>query len=247
MDDPRSEGDLLTIDELAQATGTTVRTTRYYAGLGLLPPPIRRGRVAYYAARHRARLELVHTLRESGFTMSAIERHLARIPAEATAEEIAVQRAMLTSWLPGPLLQLTRAGLDELAGKELDDREMDSLLVSGVLEEQGPDSYLGLPGLQAGLGVLRLDIPLDGVITAGEAIRRHTLALAEELTEILRSQVLAPQRSAPRTEEQAARFSETMEQLHQLTLEAVIGGFRRASHQVIASSLSGAPAEADDR
>ena len=37
----REEDDLYTVDELAAATGTTVRTTRYYAGLGLIPPPIR--------------------------------------------------------------------------------------------------------------------------------------------------------------------------------------------------------------
>jgi MerR family regulatory protein len=35
--------DLLTIDELAMAVGLTVRTTRYYASLGLIPPPERRG------------------------------------------------------------------------------------------------------------------------------------------------------------------------------------------------------------
>ena len=33
------EEELYTVDELAAATGMTVRTTRYYAGLGLLPPP----------------------------------------------------------------------------------------------------------------------------------------------------------------------------------------------------------------
>ena len=39
------DDDLLTIDQLAGSTGLTVRTTRYYASLGLLPPPIRRGRM----------------------------------------------------------------------------------------------------------------------------------------------------------------------------------------------------------
>ena len=50
------DDDLLTVDELAAATGLTVRTTRYYAGMGLLPPPVRRGRMAYYGPEHRARL-----------------------------------------------------------------------------------------------------------------------------------------------------------------------------------------------
>jgi DNA-binding transcriptional MerR regulator len=42
------EDPLLTVDELAAAAGLTVRTTRYYASLGLLPPPTRQGRLAYY-------------------------------------------------------------------------------------------------------------------------------------------------------------------------------------------------------
>ena len=46
--------ELYTVDELAAATGMTVRTTRYYAGLGLLPPPSRRGRMAYYTAASTA-------------------------------------------------------------------------------------------------------------------------------------------------------------------------------------------------
>jgi DNA-binding transcriptional MerR regulator len=39
--DPGPDDELYTVDELAAATGMTVRTTRYYAGLGLLPPPTR--------------------------------------------------------------------------------------------------------------------------------------------------------------------------------------------------------------
>ena len=49
--------ELMTVDELATAAGLTVRNTRYYSGLGLLPPPVRRGRMAYYDRMHLAHLE----------------------------------------------------------------------------------------------------------------------------------------------------------------------------------------------
>src|SRR3990170_7664700 len=78
--------ELYTVDELAAATGMTVRTTRYYAGLGLLPPPRRRGRMAYYTQAHRGRLELIRALQDHGFTLSAIEKCLARVPADASVE-----------------------------------------------------------------------------------------------------------------------------------------------------------------
>jgi DNA-binding transcriptional MerR regulator len=86
-------GELLTVDELAAATGMTVRTTRYYAGLGLLPAPERRGRMAYYGPEHRARLELIRALQDHGFTLAAIEKYLKRLPADASVEDLAVQRA----------------------------------------------------------------------------------------------------------------------------------------------------------
>ena len=98
---PGRRGRALTVDELAAATGMTVRTTRYYAGLGLLPPPTRRGRMAYYSTQHRARLELIRALQDHGFTLAAIEKYLARLPGDASVEDLAVQRAMLTSWKSG--------------------------------------------------------------------------------------------------------------------------------------------------
>ena len=60
------DADEFTIDELAARTGMTVRTVRFYATEGLLPAPQRRGRVAYYNARHRMRLDLIRTLQDHG-------------------------------------------------------------------------------------------------------------------------------------------------------------------------------------
>ena len=70
----------LTVDELAARTGMTVRTVRFYATEGLLPPPVRRGRIGYYNAGHRMRLDLIRTLQEHGYTLAAIER-VARLSA----------------------------------------------------------------------------------------------------------------------------------------------------------------------
>ncbi len=106
---------LYTVDELAAATGMTVRTTRYYAGLGLLPPPSRRGRMAYYTEEHRARLELIRALQDHGFTLSAIEKYLARVPVDASVEDLALQRAMLTSWGAGRRESMTRRQLETRA------------------------------------------------------------------------------------------------------------------------------------
>jgi DNA-binding transcriptional MerR regulator len=64
--------DLLTVDELAHAAGTTTRTVRAYQTKGLIPPPRKIGRVAYYGAEHLARLQLIDRLLARGFLLSAI-------------------------------------------------------------------------------------------------------------------------------------------------------------------------------
>ena len=63
--------ELLTLDELTNRVGLSVRNIRFYTTKGLVPPPIRRGRSGYYSADHVARLELVQELQSHGFTLSA--------------------------------------------------------------------------------------------------------------------------------------------------------------------------------
>lgn len=229
---------LLTIDELALAGGMTVRTTRYYASLGLLPPPIRRGRLAYYSDVHLARLELVRALQDHGFTLAAIERYIKRIPEDASVEDLAMQRAMLTSWAPGPREELTRRQLEKRAGRKLGDDQLERLVLTGAVARTPDGSYELLPAFGVGVQMLDMDIPVDSIVAASEAITRHMDALADELTDILHTRVLEPYRRTKFAEVDAAKVESTMAKLRQLTLEAVVSGFQRAANQVISRSLS---------
>lgn len=230
--------ELLTVDELAAATGMTVRTTRYYAGLGLLPPPTRRGRMAYYSAEHRARLELIRALQDHGFTLAAIEKYLARLPEDASVEDLAVQRVMLTSWKSGGHEVVTRRQLETRVGRKLSADELERLeAMTGILPA-ADGRYEILPAFEVSVKSLDLDIPLDSLVAAGEAINRHMDALADELTAILKDRVLVPYHERPKTEADKARFEQTMSRLRHFTLEAVVSGFQRAANQVISRSLS---------
>jgi DNA-binding transcriptional MerR regulator len=228
---------LLTIDELATAVGLTVRTTRYYASLGLVPPPVRRGRMAYYDAVHRARLELVRALQDHGFTLQAIERYVATLPEGATVEDLALQRAMMTSWSPAPTDVLTRRQLEAKARRPLSDADLATLVDLGTVEPTD-GGFVAMANLQVGIELLDLDLPAGSVGAAEAAIRRHMGALAEELTEILHAQVLEPYRREPRSPEDAERLERTVSRLRQLTLEAVVTGFQRAANVVIRRSLA---------
>lgn len=233
---------LMTVDELATAAGLTVRNTRYYSGLGLLPPPVRRGRMAYYDRMHLAHLELVRALQEHGFTLQAIERVVSRLPEDATTEDLALQRAMMTSWTTSAPVPVDRAALERRAGRALTDDELALLVAMGALDETGEGTYLAAPNLETGLELLDLDVSAESLGAASEAIGRHMEALAEELTTILRTQVLQPYRRTARASgqspEQAAQMEHTVSRLRQLTLEAVVTGFQRAANAVIARSLT---------
>lgn len=229
---------LYTVDELAASTGMTVRTTRYYAGLGLLPPPTRRGRMAYYTAGHRARLELVRALQDHGFTLSAIEKCLAAVPSDASVEDLALHRAMLTSWRAGQRETMTRRQLETRARRPLDDHEIQRLVNISAIHVDG-ERYEPLPLLDVALKLIALDIPVDSMEEASVAIDQHMDQLADELTVILRTQVLAPFRGREHSQADHAAFEQTMSQLRQLTLEAVVAGFQRAANEVVTRSLSG--------
>lgn len=60
------------IEELAELAKTTVRNIRVYQEKGLLSPPTRRGRTAWYNAEHLTRLHRITHLLDRGYTFATI-------------------------------------------------------------------------------------------------------------------------------------------------------------------------------
>ena len=62
------------VEQLSIRSGVSVDTIRYYQSKGLLDPPRRQGRVAWYHQGHIDRLERVRALQQRGFTLATIVR-----------------------------------------------------------------------------------------------------------------------------------------------------------------------------
>ena len=62
------------VEQLSVRSGLSVDTIRYYQSKGLLDPPRREGRVAWYDGPHLDRLERIRTLQQRGFTLATIAR-----------------------------------------------------------------------------------------------------------------------------------------------------------------------------
>ena len=180
-------GDLMTLEELTKRVGMSVRNVRFYTTKGLLPPPTRRGRSGYYSAEHLVRLELVRELQAHGFTLSAIERYMSKIPANATPETIALHRTLLTPWMADLPETITRRELDQRAGRPLDDAELATLNTLGIVFPTKQGRFQVAPAhLSVGVALLDLGMPPDLAVAAQEIFTAHGRAIAEELTELFK-------------------------------------------------------------
>ncbi|HWM58623.1 MAG TPA: MerR family transcriptional regulator [Pseudonocardia sp.] len=230
----------LTIDQLAERTGITVRNIRFYAQRGLLPPPQLRGRTGLYGPDHLARLEVLSELSALGFTLSAIEEQLSRLPATAGAAELALHRALLTPWVPEQLEELDRAELDRRAGRELDAGDLDTLEGLGVITRLDGDRVRlhGDATLSGGLAVLDSELPGEFLRRAHALIERHTAALAEDLMRLVQEELLQPFRDRGRPAAERERLAAALSQLKPLTVRGVVTAFGRAVNRTIRDRLA---------
>ncbi len=227
----------LTVDELAARAGVTVRTVRFYASRGLLPPPRLRGRLGLYGTDHLGRLELIRELQTLGFTLSAIERHLERIPDDASAEDLALHRALLAPWTTEHSEDLTRHEIDQRVGRHLDDDVIEQLVSLGILHRiEADNERLRLPSpamLSIGVQVVDLGVPKDMLQEADSIVRSHTQQIAVELQDLFSRKVLRPYLDSDRNEEERDRVRALADQLRPLTIQVLVHGFQHAVNDVI--------------
>src|SRR5688500_4316793 len=62
------------VEQLASACDVSVDTVRYYQSRGLLPPPEKEGRLAWYGPEHAERIGEIRSLQRKGLTLAAIRR-----------------------------------------------------------------------------------------------------------------------------------------------------------------------------
>ncbi|MGC4109981.1 MAG: MerR family transcriptional regulator [Nocardioides sp.] len=214
---------LLTLEELTDRVSMSVRNVRFYASKGLIPPPIRRGRSGYYTADHVARLQLVHELQGHGFTLSAIERYLARIPADASPEDIALHRTMLAPWMADSWDDVSRPELERHAGRTLSEADVETLVALGVVRS-GPRGRFQVSRSQlgVGLGLLDLGYPIEAARAAAEVYAAHGRAIAAELYELFRTKVWPVYKEQGVSPE---RIQEVVERLKPLSIASLVQAY----------------------
>ncbi|MEV0182789.1 MerR family transcriptional regulator [Streptomyces sp. NPDC050625] len=231
-----TEEPTLTIDELAARAGVTVRTVRFYGTRGLLPPPvIGARRVGHYRREHLARLALIEELQHQGMTLAAIERYLRQLPPDLTAHELAVHRAVVSSWAPDAAETLSREELERRAGRSLDEGDLDRLVAMDVVERAGDAYRVDLGQLR--LGVELLDVPLsqEAILAARKVLLEHSRAAAHELSQLLRDEV---------SERDARHVRSLSAHMQPLVVQGLLTTFQRSLKQELRLWLDDSQADA---
>jgi DNA-binding transcriptional MerR regulator len=234
--DPLS--DELTIDELARATGTTVRNVRFYQSRGLLPPPEIRARTGYYRPEHVARLRAVQAMRAQGFRLDAIQRLLSG-PESAAEQIFEFGRALLSSFGEIPPEFATTAELEQRLGGPLDPSLVRKAEKLALLRHLGDDRWeiLNPTLISAGEQLVALGIPLSHAIAVAEQIERHTRAIAKAYVRLFLSDVMGQSSISDRAPEDWQRLGEALERLRPLAMEAIRASFEQAMSDLVERHL----------
>lgn len=218
--------ELLTLDELTNRVGLSVRNVRFYTTKGLVPPPIRRGRSGYYTPDHVARLELVQELQSHGFTLSAIERYLSRIPPDTALADIALHRAMLAPWQSEAPEEMSRAELDRRANRTLSDEDLATLAALGIALHTKRGRYqVAVSQLTVGLGLLDLGFPTEAAIAASDVYAEHGRQIAKELGDLFRTMVWPVYKESGASPD---KLREVVERLKPLSIASLVAAYESA-------------------
>lgn len=183
------------IDDLARAAGTTVRNVRVYQDRGLLPPPRREGRTGVYGEPHVARLRLIASLLDRGYTFAHIAEFIeAWQRGRNLTDLLGLEEVLATPW-SDELADYVSAdrlvemfGADQLTEANLAVASEQDLIVPDGERFRVPSPRL----LYAGSELVKAGIPLSVVLELSAQLIRDTEASAARLVGAVADHIVLP-------------------------------------------------------
>ncbi len=197
------------VEQLSVRSGLSVDTVRYYQSKGLLDPPRRAGRVAWYDESHVDRLERIRSLQQRGFTLATIARLVSGdldAADEALLGELSGDHRSVDSE-PGDATRYPRPGpehsrltIDQLSAATgvplalLKAVESEGLLVPRRIGDQEYYDAEDVVAAKAGLCLLEWGIPLSDLLDLAHRHHRATEVVAKEAVAMFSTHVRRPLR-----------------------------------------------------
>ena len=228
----------LTIDELAQRTGMTVRNIRAHQSRGLLPPPEVRGRTGYYGTEHLARVELIKELQADGFHLDAI-RKLLDSAGGSTTEVLRFTRAVHAAFEEEEPRIVELAELADQWGPEATVKLVEQATKLGLYRPLGDGRFEETsPRLgNAGAELARLGVPADRALATAAKVRRHAQGVSRLYVELFVDIVWEPFERAGRPAERWPEVLDALERLRPLAAESLLAFFQMTMTEQVESTL----------
>jgi DNA-binding transcriptional MerR regulator len=231
----------LTVEQLAAATGMSVRNIRAHQARGLLAPPEVRLRVGYYGPEHVAQLRLIRELQDDGFNLNGIKRLLD--DSEGTAERLLAFKQALRAAAAGEPPQ--RLSIGELGRRfRVSPEEAPEVLAKaqalGVLIPLCDDLYeVPSPSLLAlAEEVARRGISLRSVLSAFEEIEQHVDSVSRAFVTLFLGEVWKPFAQADMPAQRWPEIEEAVGRLAPIASEALMAIFQRRLRARLEESFS---------
>jgi DNA-binding transcriptional MerR regulator len=228
-----AEGEM-TIRQLAERTGMTVRNIRAHQTRGLLPPPVVRGRTGYYNDEHVARIELTREMQADGLNLEAIRRVLDSGDGSASAI-FDFTRALRTPFEDEPPEIVEAEELAAIWGEVADPkltRRIEKLDIFRAL----PDGRVEVisPRIVAAAAELAAQgVSIEGAIATAEKLRRHADGASRAFVELFVKEIWRPFEEAGRPEQDWPRISEALERMRPLAAGALLATFQIAMGEAV--------------
>ena len=224
----------LTIDELAQSTGLTVRNVRSYQSRGLIPPPEVQGRIGYYGGEHLARLQLIRELQAQGFNLTAIAHVLEQ--ARGSGEEVlGFTRSLMAPFETEAPEIVEHADLVKRLGGEVDPKLLAKAEKLGLVIPIDENCF-EVPSptlLAAGERLVALGVPLKAALDVMDQLKRNTQRIAQIFVQMFLEFIWKPFDDADRPESDWPAVRAALDQLRPLASEALLAGFAPTMTQAV--------------
>jgi DNA-binding transcriptional MerR regulator len=232
-DVPHEDDHQMTIDELAQRAGMTVRNIRAHQSRGLLPAPEVRGRTGYYGPEHVARLELITEMQADGLNLAAIKR-LVDEQGRTDEEFLGFRRALMESFADEEPEVVDADELIEIWGQQ-DPRLIRKAERLGLIRDLGEGRFeVPSPRLQrVGRELAELGIPADTALKVMERLKRHSEGVAGAFVKLFLETVWRPFEEAGYPEDQWPEVRRALDRLRPLASESLLTVFQLTMTQAV--------------
>ncbi|AAS04518.1 MerR family transcriptional regulator [Mycobacterium avium] len=157
------------IDDLARLAGTTTRNICVYRDRGLLPPPLRVGRIALFNDTHLTRLRLITSMLDRGYTIAHVREMLsAWEQGKNLGDVLGLETAIVGTWTTEKPETMSLAEAQRLVG---DPRAFERLVALQVIRVDGSRATLTRPKLIEAFNEIRgYGVEFDKLIDLHEQI-----------------------------------------------------------------------------